>query len=205
MTREQAKMWATIPRDKLAVIAPGLDKHFDILLAYANGAEVQYKLKDEENWKESTPLFEEYLEYRVKPSKAEATKPKGQWKPEHRETYFFLPDLISVKKEIFEPQYESDRKNIEIGNFFRTEKEALAALKRVQDALKGKVNEHEFDYKGKTYIAVEDKDECNCSKCAFCQSEDCMKLRTQWKIPPCYKEKREDCKNVIFVEKGKTK
>lgn len=83
MDREEAKIWASIPRKKLAVIASHLDKHFDLLCAYANDAEIQLKFRDKRDWHTlNSPDFnaDEWAEYRVKPSKEEE-QPKESWEP----------------------------------------------------------------------------------------------------------------------------
>ena len=41
MTREEAKTWISIPKEKLKIIAPHIYKNFDVAAAYANGAEVE--------------------------------------------------------------------------------------------------------------------------------------------------------------------
>lgn len=63
------------------------------------------------------------------------------------------------------------------------------------------MNENEFSYRGKTYIAVEDEADYTCRGCALARM-NCYKLMGIGKIPPCRSAYRLDGNNVVFVEKG---
>ena len=45
-------------------------KHHDAIVAWAGGAKIQYRIKDNEQWADLTslPLWYEYTQYRVKPA-----------------------------------------------------------------------------------------------------------------------------------------
>lgn len=138
MDRKEAKIWASIPRKKLAVIASHLDKHFDLLCTYANGAEIQLKFRDERDWHTlNSPDFnaDEWAEYRVKPSKDEE-QPVEPWKPRIGELYF----CVAANGEVYDVCFDNDEAEnirIDFGNCFKTRAEAEAALERVRFALKG--------------------------------------------------------------------
>lgn len=69
-----------------------------------------------------------------------------------------------------------------------------------------KMNENEFEYDGKTYIAVEDtglKSEA-CKNCVFFDLlRCCLMLRVRGIIPNCLNGVRNDGRDVHFVEKYK--
>lgn len=63
--------WPSQYKYRLKPIKKGIKmakhKHYDVIIAYANGAEIQYLIVDEV-WKDTkNPLFYEDVEYRVKP------------------------------------------------------------------------------------------------------------------------------------------
>lgn len=60
------------------------------------------------------------------------------------------------------------------------------------------MNENEFEFNGKTYVAVED--ELPCKNCAF-WGKSCGILQWHGKIPPCSAPYRKDDKDVRFVMK----
>lgn len=64
------------------------------------------------------------------------------------------------------------------------------------------MNENEFQFRGKTYVAVRDDDDSGCDKCAFAFDIACATLHLREEFPPCIAQIREDGKNVHFVEKG---
>lgn len=63
------------------------------------------------------------------------------------------------------------------------------------------MDENEFRYDGKTFVAVEDEDEIPCTRCALWKV-DCYWLRAHGEIPHCSERLRKDGRNVRFVEKG---
>lgn len=70
------------------------------------------------------------------------------------------------------------------------------------------MNENEFQFNGKTYIAVDGKagfpGYVLCRRCAFLK-EFCYKLVRSEKIPACLASYRKDNRDVYFVEKGAQK
>lgn len=71
------------------------------------------------------------------------------------------------------------------------------------------MNENEFEYNGKKYVAVEDNAFEICENCAFKTESPlrlgCGMLQRRMKIPPCSPLDRKDRRNVHFVEKGKAR
>lgn len=66
------------------------------------------------------------------------------------------------------------------------------------------MNENEFEYNGKTYIAINAPMAGNCcQECAFSPAS-CMQLLDSTKIPPCTRTGRMDNRSVIFIEKKLT-
>lgn len=65
------------------------------------------------------------------------------------------------------------------------------------------MNENEFDYNAKTYVAVETEKPCD--KCAFVRDIGCVSLKIRGIIPECLSRFRADGKRVFFVEKGANK
>lgn len=53
----------------------------------------------------------------------------------------------------------------------------------------------EFEFKGKTYVAFSVDTENYCEGCAFQHTHEC------WELPDCGPKKREDGRDVIFLEK----
>lgn len=197
MPRELAKAWSSIPRKKLAVIAPLFEKHFDVISAYGNGATIEWKYPDAKEWVEyEDQLFYSNLDYRVKTYEK---RQEGEW-PRGGDIFYYIKkdgEVDFCAYSIINPDH---KRQISFGNCFRTKDEAVEALEGCRAYLKRKgfvnVREHLFKYNGKTYVSVEDRD---CSKCAF-NKIDCIDLAKQSKIPPCAKKRREDGKDVIFIE-----
>lgn len=67
-----------------------------------------------------------------------------------------------------------------------------------------KIDENEFSFSGKTYVASESDKNNTCRGCAFC-AEECTELKRRGKIPCCSTVFRADRQSVIFVEKGTQK
>lgn len=63
------------------------------------------------------------------------------------------------------------------------------------------MNQNEFQFNGKTYVAIENNGGSTCMGCAFSRL-DCYNIKS---IPPCLSQIREDGSCVHFVEKGKEK
>lgn len=134
MTREEAKIWVTMPHDKLAVIAPHLAKHFDPLCAFANGAEIEFK-DSEDSWVlMEYPSFSENEEYRVKQCTEKPAKP---WKPKRGEFFFYIDITLRVDEARCACNDFRESLMFASGNFFETRKEAEAARDRVRAVIKG--------------------------------------------------------------------
>lgn len=134
MTREKARIWATIPREKLAVIEPKLYKHYDLICAFANGAEIEFK-DSEDSWVPMEyPSFSENEEYRVKPCTEQPAKP---WKPKRGEFFFYIDITLRVDEARCSCNDFRESLMFASGNFFETRKEAEAARDRVRAVIKG--------------------------------------------------------------------
>lgn len=131
MNREQAKIWAKIPRKELKIIAPNIDKHFDVLRAYANGKEIE--VKDLRDWHDiEDPNFNENFEYRVKQDNDKSPKP---YKLRNGDTYFFF----SSDGSIFISEWlneQLDIRRLNFGNCFPTEVACKAAIKSIKELIK---------------------------------------------------------------------
>ena len=144
MTREEAKTWISIPKEKLKIIAQHLYKNFDVIKAYANGAEVEYF--DKGKWIRNTiPSFSEQFEYRVKPSEKPGEEESYEtWKPKFDQYYYFVTSSgyvdFTKNNEIVE-----DHDLFSFGNFFKTYKDAKIAAAMIREAIKNskKVIDHE--------------------------------------------------------------
>lgn len=203
MTREQARIYAKLSREDLGKINKGFDKHFDVLCAYANGAKVE--MSDGEVWIQTdNPVFRDVTKYRVKPAKE--AKAAGAYKPKDGEHYYYVSDHGSVIHTVCLDEEQIHEARFYFRNCFKTQEEAFATLDRVRSALKGEeerrerreINENEFLFSGKTYVAVEKN---FCKGCAFW----CSELQKRGEIPHCGAQYRKDGRDVIFVEKGKAK
>lgn len=135
MKREEAKICMSIPREILKVIAPHIYKNLDIIQAYANGAEIQYRSKNEDEWEKAVPLFREDFEYRVKPS---SEQPTTLWKPKDNERFLY----VGLDGEVMDTRFNGTvfhHKIVDFGNCFKSYEEAEEARERVRVALKGEV------------------------------------------------------------------
>lgn len=135
MKREEAKICMSIPREILKVIAPHIYKNLDIIQAYANGAEIQYRSKNEDEWEKAVPLFREDFEYRVKPN---SEQPTTLWKPKDNERFLY----VGLDGEVMDTRFNGTvfhHKIVDFGNCFKSYEEAEEACDRVRAALRGEV------------------------------------------------------------------
>lgn len=138
VNREQAKIWASIPREKLAMIQPTLSKHYDILRAYADGEEIESRDPvDSCGWKQERVdriFFHDSLKYRVK---QKVDKPSDRWIPKEGETYFYISSCLNVIMMKHENSDGISGDLVRVHNCFQTREVAEAAAERVRLALKG--------------------------------------------------------------------
>lgn len=132
MTREEAKIWTSIPKKKLEVIAPHIYKNFDVVSAYANGAEVEFMDKQIPcGWCfDPSPSFSSLFEYRVKKTEEQ---PSRSWKPEFGQTYYVIDDtghVSSVRNSFSQADYD----RFVFGNFYRTFVSAAGAADTIREA-----------------------------------------------------------------------
>lgn len=179
MTREEAKIWASIPREKLAVIMPNIDRHWDTIVAYANGTQVQTSDMDTREWlDDNDPKFLFSRAYRVKPSEAQPAEP---WTPQLGYKFFFLTTTGSVAEEVF-AMCEPSSRRVDFGNCFRTCEEAEAARERVRAALKGETiskTETVESLDGKPLTDAE-KEVLTCLRSADCEIEKVFQFESDW-------------------------
>lgn len=133
MTREEAQVYAKLSMEDLAKINKGYAKHYDVLCAYANGAEIELKCDEGDKWVKTNnyPFFHESLEYRIKPSDSQPTE---RWKPKRGDCYYILEEYGDVSIVNFIDS-RMDASRINFGNCFQTRKEAETARERVRAAL----------------------------------------------------------------------
>jgi hypothetical protein len=112
--------------------------HAALIKAWAEGAEIQYfneHAGDCGEWCNvinNTPLWDVTVQYRIKPE-----EPSNEpWKPNRKEIYFFVNTYGATE---FNSWFgiDLDNNRYEIGNCFKTRKEAEAVAERVKAALKG--------------------------------------------------------------------
>lgn len=134
MNRKEAEVWASIPRGKLKIVMPNLDNHFDVLVDYARGAQVQVLLVHTKEWIDDyNPNFYDMCQYRIKPK-----QPSKQFKLKFGDMYFIVGRFGDIRKIEFR-NLETNNLDINFGNCFKTRIEAEAASERVRYALKGEV------------------------------------------------------------------
>lgn len=79
MTREQAKIYASLTREQVSKLNNGYGKLYDLICAYADGATIEMKLPSLGTWSERiNPLFDAWSEYRVKEAANEKQTPSKQ-------------------------------------------------------------------------------------------------------------------------------
>lgn len=132
MTREEAKTWISIPKEKIKIVAPHIYKNFDVVSAYSDGAEVEFMDKQiPSGWCfDPSPSFSSLFEYRVK--KAEE-QPSWSWKPEFGQTYYIIDDtgqVSSVRNSFSQADYD----RFAFGNFYRTFVSAAGAANAIREA-----------------------------------------------------------------------
>ena len=108
--------------------------HADLIKAWADGATIQVK-KGNGEWDDCNfPVWNEKIEYRIKPS----TEP---WSPKTDEKYFYL-DIFSGELCVIDITWNSTDTDYALrrnSNIFPTKEEAEAAIPRVKAALKGEL------------------------------------------------------------------
>lgn len=138
MTREHVKTWLSIPRETLEKLDHDLAKHYDVALAYANGAEVEVMHAKTKKWTLiKDPGFHSNVQYRIKPE-----EPRNEpWKPVKDEIFYIVNDMGYVVDCTWMDGCVYHNNCYAHGNCFRTKKEAEAAVERVKAALKGETAE----------------------------------------------------------------
>lgn len=88
-----------------------------------------------------------------------------------------------------------------IDSFMKIDEEKIADMyieKYRADNIENTPIEETFEYNDKLYKVIESKD-LSCEKCSF-SCVDCDNLKDKGAIPYCTESRREDDKNVIFIE-----
>lgn len=133
MTREEAKTWISIPKEKIKIVAPHIYKNFDVVAAYANGAEVEYF---NGKWNLMTdPSFSENFICRVKPSEKSGEESYETWKPKLKQYYYFVTSsgYVDFTKN---SEISEDFQLFTFGNFFKTYEDAKMAARMILEAIK---------------------------------------------------------------------
>ena len=135
MTRVQAKIYAELSSKDVEQIDKGFAEHYDLIRAFANGAEIEYFDFTLEDWfSTNDPAFGFDFKYRVKP--IGAARSSEPWKPKRGDCYYILDEYGDVNIVNFIDSI-MDASRIKFGNYFQTRKEAEAARERVRAALRG--------------------------------------------------------------------
>ena len=130
MDRTEAKAWAEISQEKLKIIQPNLAKHYEVLKAYADGCEIQYRVGG--LWFDcNSPEFDVNTDYTIKPKLQEGSK---MWAPRFCDIYYFITELGDVV-EARSGDDCYDKKRIKFNNYFRSRGEAEFASKRIRETL----------------------------------------------------------------------
>jgi hypothetical protein len=125
--------------------------HAEIVHAWADGAKIQVK-KDNGEWEYCDfPLWNEKIEYRIKPS-------NEPWSPKPDEKYFYLDVfhgefcVVDITWNSTDTDYALRRNN----NIFPTKADAEAAIHRVKAALKAEIRDKVMS-REEAYCAIIDK------------------------------------------------
>lgn len=144
MTRKEAQTWISIPKEKIKIVAPHIYKNFDVVAAYANGAEVECF---DGKWNlEPHPSFCEHFDYRVKPSEKPDEESYETWKPKLYQGYYFVNgygEIDSIKNN----EVSEDDERFSFGNFFKTYKDAKIAIDMIRDAISNSKETKNKSYK----------------------------------------------------------
>lgn len=128
MTREQAKILSKLSKKDLEKINYGYAKHYEILKAFADGAEIEINIDGA--WRiVDIPNFEPVNEYRLNPN--------GPWKPKDGETFFTIYLDGDIEEEEWDEEEKWHKDLFKLGLCYRTREEAEAAVKRMHAAFKG--------------------------------------------------------------------
>lgn len=141
MNRDTAKILSQLTDEQLGEISSTYKDYADVIRAFADGAEVEYRNSEDKSWKHTSYLDFESMDYfRVAP---DLGSNKG-WRPKEAGERFFYVDFqdplsedcftFGVVAENFrddEYEYELFKRN----NCFKTEEEAVAMAKKLNEAM----------------------------------------------------------------------
>lgn len=120
---------------------PKQHPHAELIKAWADGANIQYKNENNEWITVNHPSWYKNNEYRIKPE-----EPSNEpWKPKKGMSYLIVNSCGSVDYKLWGSS-TLDEKHYKIGNCFHLQSDAEAAAERVKAALKGELvdkEEHE--------------------------------------------------------------
>ena len=140
MNRDTAKILSQLTDEQLGEISSRHEEYADIIRAFADGAEVEYRNAEDKSWKHTNYLDIESMDYfRIAPD-----YPDKGWHPKEIGERFFYVDFqdpisedwqtFVVKAENFhDDEWEYDLFNR--NNCFKTEKEAEAVAKKLNEAM----------------------------------------------------------------------
>lgn len=139
MNRDIAKVLSQLTDEQLGEISDTYKDYADVIRAFADGAEVEYRNSEDKSWKHtSSPDFELMDYIRVVPDDGRGWRPK-----EYGERYFYvdLQDPLSedyftfvvVAENFHDDEYEHDL--FRLNNCFKTEEEAAVMAKKLNEAM----------------------------------------------------------------------
>lgn len=139
MNRDTAKILSQLTDEQLGEISDTYKDYADVIRAFADGAEVEYRNSEDKSWKHtSSPDFELMDYIRVVPDDGRGWRPK-----EYGERYFYvdLQDPLSedyftfvvVSENFHDDEWEHDL--FRLNNCFKTEEEAAVMAKKLNEAM----------------------------------------------------------------------
>lgn len=129
MNREDAGIWVSFPKEKLAVVAPWIYDNFDVISAFSKGEKVEVYYGGK--WSlEEDPTFSSSFKWRVKPKKSK------RWIPKEDEVYYFISAEGDIFDVVFKDKFVQDKKRLKFNNCFKTKEQAKAALSKISEFLK---------------------------------------------------------------------
>lgn len=141
MNRETAKILSQLTDEQLGQISAEYKDYAEVIRAFADGAEVEYRNSEDKSWSRTDHLDFESMDYlRVVPD----DNPDKKWRPkEDGETFFYVDFLDALSEDCFtfgvhvekfcddEWEHELFKRN----NCFKTKEEAEVAAKKLNEAM----------------------------------------------------------------------
>lgn len=121
MTRETASQIVNVVMEGILDKQYGVAKHWDFIVAYSNGADIQVKTYNKGWIDTDDPDFGEEDSFRLKP------KPPKHWRADYGKTYWCVKLLTSYHCNVYEDKdyrHGIHARCYERGNYFENKKDA---------------------------------------------------------------------------------